>query len=251
MKLKTVFSFFIILLQVCLTFGQILVLGYHKVVVPSGHNKVDHYKNYLEVSHREFENQLKFLRNEGFDNMTPEQLNQAFNSRKAPPGKHVLFTFDDGYKSIITQAYPLMKKYGFTGTVFLNSSTVGKLIWTNDHISLEDLRFLLSEGWSLGNHTCSHIKLDQSSNLEIREQISSCQNYIDGIFPQGILLFAYPSGFHSKKIISTLKQLRFNLAFTTHNGPVRIKDSRFMVNRYFPLYLEKLARFKERVRSFM
>ena len=42
------------------------------------------------------------------------------------PGRAVLITFDDGYLDFLTYAWPLLKSYGFSATVFLVTDEVGR-----------------------------------------------------------------------------------------------------------------------------
>ncbi len=250
MRILLTYTFFIILFLNIPLEGQVLVLGYHKVTDSIGHNKVDHYKNYLEVDTEEFEKQIKYLKHTGFSQISPLELINFFCNKSLPEKKCVLITFDDAYKSVILKAYPIMKKYGFAGVVFINSATIGKLTWTNDHIDLSDIEQLISDGWIIGNHTHNHIKFNNSTAQEIIFQINTCQQYIDRIQKNKINIFAYPSGFYNGTVIEILKKLDFKLAFTTHNNNVDFKKSPFLINRYFPLFSDKIARFKTKIRNF-
>ena len=40
------------------------------------------------------------------------------------PKRSVVITFDDGYQSVYRYAYPILKKYGFTASMFVVTSTV-------------------------------------------------------------------------------------------------------------------------------
>ncbi|HEY3426639.1 MAG TPA: polysaccharide deacetylase family protein, partial [Negativicutes bacterium] len=90
---------------------NIPVLNYHQVE--------DNVNNPLTLSNQEFEEQMAYLHRHGYNSITPDQLIMHLRTGAALPDKPVLITFDDGYRDNYMNAYPIMKKYGFTGTVFL------------------------------------------------------------------------------------------------------------------------------------
>jgi peptidoglycan/xylan/chitin deacetylase (PgdA/CDA1 family) len=58
-----------------------------------------------------------------------EMLAELKAGIKLPPA--VVLTFDDGYRGVYTHAYPVMKKYGVTATVFLTGNSIehGEVAW--------------------------------------------------------------------------------------------------------------------------
>lgn len=61
------------------------------------------------------------------------------------PPKAVAITFDDGYKSHLTVAFPILKKYDLTATFFISSNhTSSKLMW-NDQLYLAIMRSEVEE----------------------------------------------------------------------------------------------------------
>ena len=59
------------------------------------------------------ENDLRYLRDNGYESVTVSDLEKYFSCGAALPDKPVMLTFDDGYYSNYLYAYPLLKKYGF------------------------------------------------------------------------------------------------------------------------------------------
>ena len=79
------------------------VLNYHQVN--------DTYKTPLTMTTADFEEQMKYLYDNGYHAITQEQLLQYINGSGILPDKPVLVTFDDGYVDNYENAYPIMKKY--------------------------------------------------------------------------------------------------------------------------------------------
>ena len=94
----------------------VMVLNYHKVV--------DEHMS-LSVPLADFEQHMKWLKEYGYTSITPEELYEFIVNGSELPEKPVLITFDDGYKDNYTNAYPIMKKYGFKGTIFVVTGFFG------------------------------------------------------------------------------------------------------------------------------
>ena len=77
--------------------------------------------------------------------------------------KYVVFTFDDGRRDNYTYAYPVMKKYGITGTLFCTTGYIDGT-WQKDKswhsageaIHVDELKELQQEGWELALHGDKH-----------------------------------------------------------------------------------------------
>lgn len=92
------------------------VMMYHHVTPQGG---------MINATPEHFEQHLQWLQRNGWVSLSTEQFAGHLAGRKVPR-KSVLITFDDGYLDNWVYAYPLLKKYGFTATIFLVTS------WVND-----------------------------------------------------------------------------------------------------------------------
>lgn len=67
-----------------------------------------------------FEAMLRYLESNGYRTLGIDEFADILaGAREKPRSRSVLLTFDDGVGSMWTTAYPLLKKYGMRGTVFL------------------------------------------------------------------------------------------------------------------------------------
>lgn len=71
-----------------------------------------------------FESHLKALRRANFQTITLKMLYEHMSEGNEIPSKSVVLTFDDGYLDNWVYAYPLMKKYGYSGVIFVNPDFV-------------------------------------------------------------------------------------------------------------------------------
>jgi len=89
----------------------------------------------------------------------------------------VAIVFDDGYKSVLENAFPLMQQYGIPGTVAVISSRVGS---GAAYLSLPELHTLHDAGWAMVNHSKTHQQavLTTASVVDCSKEIASCQEYL-------------------------------------------------------------------------
>lgn len=71
-----------------------------------------------------FESHLKALRWSNYHSISLQNLYQYMSTGNGIPPRSVVLTFDDGYLDNWVYAYPLLKKYGCQGTVFVNPDFV-------------------------------------------------------------------------------------------------------------------------------
>ena len=121
------------------------VLMYHKV----GDDK----DNDAVIREDLFREQMKFLKDNGYNPLTMDQLYDYVVNGAAVPEKPVVLTFDDGYADTYSIVYPIMKEYGFPATVFINPGDVGtRLTW-------DQVREMHKNGITISNHGFQHIEM--------------------------------------------------------------------------------------------
>jgi peptidoglycan/xylan/chitin deacetylase (PgdA/CDA1 family) len=163
-----------------------------------------------------FEAQLKFLQERGYTSIDFYQMQYALTLGWPLPAKPVLFTFDDAYEDIYQFAFPLMKKYGFTGTVFVPTQFLDEN--RGGYMNWDQAKELAAAGWRLEPHTKDHIAVDgRSRDLLIYQIYGSMETlrYHLGYQPR---FFAYPSGEYDDKAIEILKEVGYWGAVTTDAG---------------------------------
>jgi hypothetical protein len=96
------------------------VFMYHTIGVPNKNWKW----NYLTTPYQDFEKELIYLKKNGYSTINLEELFNYIHNDLKIPEKSVVLTFDDGYADNYIFAYPLLKQYGFKGTIFVNPEFV-------------------------------------------------------------------------------------------------------------------------------
>ena len=90
------------------------------------HHITDNVGNYSAITIAGFEEHMKALYEAGYSAVSIEQVLDYVYHGIELPERPVLITFDDGYASNYTHAYPVLKQYGFHGTIFIIGVSFGK-----------------------------------------------------------------------------------------------------------------------------
>ena len=112
---------------------KVPVLMYHSVGIQNS----KWIWNFLTIPYQIFEDHLRMLIKRRFNTIDLVQLYDYVSSGKSIHNNSVVLTFDDGYLDNWVYAYPLLKKYGFKGTIFVNPEFVDPT--QEDRPNLEDV----------------------------------------------------------------------------------------------------------------
>ena len=105
------------------------------------------------------------------------------------PTGFISIVFDDNYQNQYDYAFPLMKKYGITGTFYICTSNLGK----SGYMIAGQLQTLANNGNEIGSHSHTHITFTSLSEDQIRYQCSYSKQILEG-FGLTVTNFAYPNG---------------------------------------------------------
>ena len=101
------------------TTAALPILLYHRVAT-DGPPELGRYR----VSPDAFEEQLRLLARSGYRGITLAEWGRALRARRPVDGRAVALTFDDGYRDFLTTAWPLLRRYRFSATVFVVTDAV-------------------------------------------------------------------------------------------------------------------------------
>ena len=231
--------------------GGIYDDGYQLVPILCYHRFAETCKSNLCVSKSAFAAQVAYLKNNGYHSITLSELMGFLNYDAAIPAKAVVITMDDGYQSIYEFAYPLLKQYGFTATLFIYTDFVGasKNALTWDHI-----REMKAGGFEIGSHSITHADLtkkfpgeDDSAYLaRITRELFQSKKIIDQELEQDTPFFAYPYGTYNQQILDLSKQAGYKLGLTIRMGgnsffadPLTLKRSQ-VLNEDMDYFIDRI-----------
>ena len=178
MMRKIILALCLFCLALCplrLTEAAVAIFCYHEVDRPNDD---------FAVSHQQLEQQLRFMKKQGYHFVSLDEYLRYTKREITLPEKSVMITFDDGYRSFYTKVYPLLQKYQIPGMLAIVSS------WTNheekpndvrDTASWEELREMESSGLvTVVSHTHAMHKQQAINPQGGRNGVVGSHLYVDG-----------------------------------------------------------------------
>ncbi|MEQ8413920.1 MAG: polysaccharide deacetylase family protein [Imperialibacter sp.] len=183
------------------------------------------------ISIENFDAHLNYLKQNDFKVLT---ISEVVDYLKKPGERErvAVITIDDGYESFYKNGLPLLKKYGFPATVFINTETVGG----GSYMDWKQLEDCLSNKIEIGNHSHSHAYfLNESAPARyeaFRSDVETAQALIKerlGITPK---VFAYPYGEFDPKMAEVVQEMGFVAGLAQNSGVMHAESNLFSLPRF-------------------
>ncbi|MBU1998981.1 MAG: polysaccharide deacetylase family protein, partial [Candidatus Omnitrophica bacterium] len=186
-------------------------------------------ENRLLVSLKDFQRQMLFLKESGYNVIPLSALAELIRHKKKIPSKTLSITFDDGYKDNYTLAYPVLKKYGLPATIFVIYNEVG----TGGKLSWQDIMKMQDDGLvTIASHTLNHRALvDVQSEEELRREIFDSKRLLEEKLGRAVDIFSYPIGAFNAHIRQLVIDAGYKLSVATNPGKDYPKNDLFALKR--------------------
>ena len=166
------------------------------------------------------------LREWGYSTISIKQLVNHINRGHILPPRPIVISFDDGYQDVYKNAYPIMERYGFTGTVYI----VANRLESEGFLNKVQLQQLLDSGWEVGSHSMTHADLTQNHGL-VRTEILQSRLDLDKALGIKVFSFAYPFGSLDWYISSKVLDYGYRAAVGVGNLSVHTSGTVYNLSR--------------------
>lgn len=181
---------------------KVPVLMYHVIGNPPSEKSP---YGYLCVSPEAFDQQMKYLKQQGYTFLFPNEIYYADSCHKP-----IIVTFDDGYDNNYYWAYRIAKKYNAKITIYM----VGDYLDKPGYLSSVQLREMTqSRIVNIGSHTMSHKDLSLLNSQELKYEFEESKRKLEQAVGKEIMDISYPFGKFSAAVIEEAKKYYKN-AFT-------------------------------------
>jgi len=243
---------------------QLPVIMYHSVLKdPARHGK-------YVVSPQELEDDLAYLKRQGYTAVLPRELAAYAAGRGALPDRPVMLTFDDGHYNNLTYALPLLEEYGMKAVISAVGAYTEAFSESPDpnpnygYCSWQELLQLNQSGrFELGNHSydlhrdgarrgCARMRGEGRAEYRalLTEDTARMQRALLENCGAAPITYAYPYGAISPESCEPLKELGFLCTLSCYEHPNLITagdpDCLYQLGRYNRPGGESTADFMQR-----
>jgi peptidoglycan/xylan/chitin deacetylase (PgdA/CDA1 family) len=172
----------------------------------------------LYVPRAELQAQVRWLAHAGYQAVTLGHVFDAWHGRATLPPRPVVLSFDDGYRSHVTAALPVLAARRWPGVLNLDLSNLAPS-WG---VGVPGVRKLIAAGWEIGAHSLTHPDLTSLSGTALAREVSGSRREIRLLF--GVLprFFCYPAGRYDAEAVAAVEAAGFEGATTTELGLARL-----------------------------
>jgi peptidoglycan/xylan/chitin deacetylase (PgdA/CDA1 family) len=184
--------------------SDVLVLCYHAVS--------ERWPAHLSVTPDAMAGQLGYLAARGYRGAT------FSDAVTAPPAQRtVAVTFDDGYRSVLTLAKPILDGLGWPATVYVPTAHVGgqAMSWHGidgwlgtefEHelvgMTWDELGDLRRDGWEIGSHTVTHPRLTTLDDAALARELGDSRAEVAERLAGDCPSIAYPYGDTDDRVVA-------------------------------------------------
>ncbi|HEX7222119.1 MAG TPA: polysaccharide deacetylase family protein [Candidatus Limnocylindrales bacterium] len=181
----------------------------------------------LYVPRRELRAQLRWLARSGYQAVTLGRVADAWNGRARLPRRPIVLSFDDGYRSHVTAALPLLAARDWPGVLNLDLSNLAPS-WG---ISPAGVRRLIAHGWEIDAHSLTHADVSALGGAALAREVAGSRREIRRLFGVTPRFFCYPAGRYDADSVAAVRAAGFDGATTTEFGLASPRAGRFTLSR--------------------
>ena len=210
---------------------RVTVLGYHNF---SKTAKVSQ----MLMRTSEFREQMEYLRRSGITVISMQDFLDWRHGNRTLPARCALITLDDGWKSVYTDAYPILKEYGYPFTLFLYTNYITGM---GDSLSPAQVKEMQANGATVGSHSVSHHyprdwKKTEAQGPEayaalVDKELGESQKKLSKMFGP-VNTYCYPGGYITPGMLERIASYGYVAAFDVKPGKVSVTEDPLQIHRY-------------------
>jgi peptidoglycan/xylan/chitin deacetylase (PgdA/CDA1 family) len=178
------------------------------------------------VTAEQFMEQMAYLRDNDYQVISLADLMSALKQKKPLPERTAVITIDDGYRSVYTEGWPVLRSFGYPFTVFLYTRATEEG-W-GDHLTWAQVREMRAAGVDFQDHAYSHHRMadrpegldDQGYRAWIREDLRKSADLMTRRLGERPRHLALPYGEYNRTVLEEAAGLGYEAIFSQDAGSV-------------------------------
>lgn len=208
------------------------ILMYHMVSEKKRGSKI----NKLRVSPAKFRRQMQFLKENGYQSISFSDLVGYFKGGSIDVKKSVIITFDDGYKDNYSNAFPILKEFGYKAVFFIVTGFIDEeSLWNIGDkerlINWDEIKEMFNAGMEFGSHTVSHPSMVGCAGGKLFNEIGDSKRMLEKILGAEVVCFSYPFGKFDGEAKKAVRKCGYQTACSARMGKVSLGDDVYSLKR--------------------
>ncbi len=126
----------------------------------------------------------------------------------------VRITFDDGNRSDVDTALPLLEERGMTATFFVLADRIDR----PDQLATADLQRMVDAGMTIGSHGRAHVPWTECDDRQLTAEIAESARDLTAAIARPVDHFACPFGAYDRRVLAALRRQGAAKVFTSDRG---------------------------------
>lgn len=189
-----------------------------------------------------FVQQMQYLKDHQIPVVSFTALLDALDGKRTLPPHAVVITFDDGRVNQYQNAFPLLKKLGFTATFFPFTHAMDR---NPRYFTWAQLKEMQDAGMTIGSHTSLHVRVDKMKDAaQMHAEVTGSRTLLgEKLGAPATELFSYPFGALAAAGDSAVRAAGYRAARAYTGGPWNSAKDRWRL-KAVPM-TENMKRFTE------
>lgn len=150
---------------------------------------------------------IETLAANSYCSLTLEQDAARFRGNKETDRREhpIHLTFDDGCRSFLTHALPILDRFNFKTTVFPVAGYIGKtsswdIMPQFPHLSKHEIREISNLGHEIGSHGLTHSNLTYLGAADLKTELSDSKKILEDITGKKVTSLSFPFGSWNRRV---------------------------------------------------